>query len=125
MPTATTERMTAIATELAEDGRYTMASLARTVISDPKRDAAYEPLYEIDPETGESVEIFFADRAVAKSFGTQPGWFWWARQSGRLPERPPTGPFATSYAAYRNALDGGNRLFVKEALYEQSLGRGA
>jgi hypothetical protein len=108
MPTTTTERMTAIATELAEDGRYTMASLARTVISDPKRDAAYEPLYDLDPQTGTSVEIFFADRAVARSFGmSDAGWFWWTCQSGSLPEGEPNGPFATSYTAYRDALDGG------------------
>ena len=51
--------------------------------------------------------MFFADNGLAKSFGTSPGWFWWTCQSGCLPEGEPSGPFATSYAAYRDALDGG------------------
>ncbi len=83
--------------------------MARGVISDPKRRTACEPLYDIDPQTGASVEIFYADRALASSFGTRDaGWFWWACQPACLPEGPPIGPFATSYAAYRNfALDRG------------------
>ncbi len=32
--------------------------MARAVISDPKRRTACEPLYDIDPQTGASVEIF-------------------------------------------------------------------
>ena len=98
--------------------------MARAVISDQKRRAAFEPIYDTNLQTGNSVEIFFADHWLANSFGTQPGWFWWECQCGRLPERPPNGPFGTSYAAYRNALDGGKRLFVKEALYEQSSSHG-
>jgi hypothetical protein len=74
------------------------------VISDPK---AYEPLYEIDPLTGTSVEIFYADCSLAKSFGRGAGWFWWSCQSGFLPDGEPTGPFATSDAAYRDAVDRG------------------
>ncbi len=77
--------------------------MARAVISDPKRHTAYEPLYEIDPQTGASVEIFYADRAVAGSFGArEAGWFWWTCQSGSLPLDLPAGPFGTSYGAYRN-----------------------
>ena len=77
--------------------------MARAVISDPKRLTAYEPLYEIDPQTGDSVEIFYADGAVARTFGTRDaGWFWWTCRSGSLPEGEPSGPFGTSYAAYRN-----------------------
>ena len=54
--------------------------MARAVISDPKRHTAYEPLYENDPETGDSVEIFYADPAVARSFGArEAGWFWMRR----------------------------------------------
>ena len=81
--------------------------MARAVISGPKRRAANEPLYDIDPQTGASVEIFYADRALATSFGTcGAGWFWWSCQPACLPDGPPIGPFATSYAAYRNfALD--------------------
>ena len=84
--------------------------MARAVISSTGR-AACEPLYDIDPQTGASVEVFYADCALAGSFGTaSEGWFWWACQGGFLPGAP-TGPFATSYAAYRDALDGGKRLF--------------
>jgi len=77
-------------------------AVARAVISDPKRYTACEPLYDIDPQTGASVEIFYADRALATSFGARAGWFWWACQPGFLPGGLPIGPFATSYAAYRN-----------------------
>jgi hypothetical protein len=83
------------------------ASVARAVISDPKRRAAFEPLYDIDPRSGASIEVFYADRVLAKSFGTGgAGWCWWACQPGCLPDGPPIGPFATSYAAYRDALGG-------------------
>ena len=82
--------------------------MARAVISDAKRRTAYEPLYDTDPQTGASVEVFYADCALAKSFGRVGGWFWWACRPACLPESPPIGPFATSYAAYRNfALDRG------------------
>jgi len=77
-------------------------AVARAVISDPKRHTACEPLYDIDPRTGASVEIFYADRALATSFGARAGWFWWACQPGFLPGGLPIGPFATSYGAYRN-----------------------
>jgi len=80
--------------------------VARAVISDPKRRATFEPLYDIDPRSGASIEVFFADRVLAESFGAGgAGWCWWACRPGCLPEGPPTGRFATSYAAYRNALD--------------------
>jgi hypothetical protein len=76
--------------------------MARAVISDLKRHTACEPLYDIDAQTGASVEIFHADRALAASFGARTGWFWWACQRGFLPKSLPIGPFATSYAAYLN-----------------------
>ena len=65
--------------------------MARAVISDPKRGTAHEPLYDIDPQTGATVEIFYADRALAKSFCAPAGW-------------PASGPFANSYLAYRDTL---------------------
>jgi hypothetical protein len=76
--------------------------VARAVISGPKRCTVYEPLYDIDLHTGASVEVFYADPALANSFGRGTGWFWWTCQRGFLPNGLPTGPFATSYAAYRN-----------------------
>ena len=94
--------------------------MARAVSSNPERRAAYEPLYDFDARSGATIEVFYADNVLARSFSRNPGWFWWSCQLGCLPEGPPTGPFGTSYAAYRNALDGGKILFVKEALCEQS-----
>jgi len=69
------------------------------MISDPKRCAAYEPPCDLDPQTGGSVEIFYADRALADSFGTRGGWFGGAANPA---SKPPTGTFATSDGAYRN-----------------------
>ena len=60
--------------------------MARAVISHPKRRAAFEPIYDAHPQTGASIEVFFADHWLAKSFGTNPGWFWWTCQCGCLPE---------------------------------------
>jgi hypothetical protein len=83
--------------------------MARAVISDPTRSAAYEPLYDIDPRTGASIEVFYADRASAKSFGALgAGWFWWSCQSGVLPDAS-SGPFVSSYTAYRDALERSQR----------------
>jgi len=62
----------------------------------------HEPLYDVDPHTGAAIEVFFGDDVLAKSFGTRPGWFWWSCRRGYLPDGLPTGPFATSYAAYRD-----------------------
>ena len=77
--------------------------MARAAILDPTRRTAREPLYDVDTQTGASVEVFHADSSLAKSFGARgAGWFWWTCRPGRLPDGLPTGPFATSYAAYRN-----------------------
>ena len=77
--------------------------MARAIVAATmKQRPQYEPLYDIDPRTGASIEVFYADRVLAKSFGTQPGWFWWSCRQGCLPDDLPTGPFTTSYAAYRN-----------------------
>ena len=79
--------------------------MARAVISDPRRRTAYEPLYDIDPQTGASVEVFYADCALARSFGRDSGWFWWSCQRECLPGAV-AGPFADNYLAYRDALSG-------------------
>jgi hypothetical protein len=65
---------------------------------------AHDPLYDIDPATGASIEVFYADRELETFGRCGAGWFWCSRQRGHSPAAPPTGPFATSYAAYRNAL---------------------
>jgi hypothetical protein len=52
------------------------------------------------------IEIFYADRVLAKSFGAPAaGWFRWSCLPGCLPDGPPTGPVGTCYAAYRDVLD--------------------
>jgi len=63
-----------------------------------------EPLYDIHPDTGATIEVFYANRVFAGLSG--PGWFWWTCKPGFLPEWPPVGPFGTSYRAYRDALEG-------------------
>jgi hypothetical protein len=63
-----------------------------------------EPLYDVNPATGVSIEVFYADRAL-ETFGKRGGgWFWWSRRRGFSPDGLPTGPFARSYSAYRSAL---------------------
>jgi hypothetical protein len=81
--------------------------MARAVISSHReRRAACEPLYEIDPRTGASIEVFYADQVLAKSFGACEGWFHWSCGAGNMPQCPPVGPFPTSYGAYRHAFRG-------------------
>src|ERR1043166_7127670 len=75
--------------------------------SQTKRSPRDEPLYDTDRRTGASVEVFYADRVLAKSFGTRPGWFWWSCRRGSLPQDRPTGPFASKYVAYRNVASFG------------------
>ncbi len=81
--------------------------MARAVICIFGRRATGEPLYDFDPLTGITVEVFYADRVLANSFGTRAGWFWWTCRRGFLPDELPTGPFASSYLAYRSWLIGG------------------
>jgi len=70
-----------------------------------KQCARREPLYDIDPQTGVSIEVFYADRALETFSRRGAGWFWWFRRRGFSPNGSPTGPFAMSYAAYRHALN--------------------
>jgi hypothetical protein len=78
--------------------------MARAIVAgEAERRAAYEPLYDLDPLTGASIEVFYADRVLANSFETREGWFWWSCQPGCLPGGLPTGPFATSYLAFKSA----------------------
>jgi hypothetical protein len=65
--------------------------------------ARLKPYFDIDPRTGATIEVFYADRAL-ETFGRRgSGWFWWRRRRGFAPDGPATGPFGTSYAAYRHA----------------------
>jgi hypothetical protein len=63
-----------------------------------------EPLYDIHPRTGVSIEVFYSDRTLETFGRSGAGWFNWARRPGFAPDGLATGPFATSYAAYRHAM---------------------
>src|SRR6476661_9155511 len=63
-----------------------------------------EPLFDIDLQTGASMEVFYADRTMETFGSCGAGWFWWSRRRGFSPDGPATGPFATSYAAYRDGM---------------------
>ena len=65
-----------------------------------KQRTRYQPLYDIEPRTGASIEVFYADRTL-ETFGRYgAGWFWQSRRRGCSSDGPPTGPFVTSYSAY-------------------------
>jgi len=75
----------------------------------------HEPLFDVHPRTGVSIEVFYTDRTL-ETFGRHgAGWFWWPRRCGFSPNGHATGPFATSYAAYRHAMTTGGRSFGDDA----------
>ena len=57
---------------------------------------ASAPLYDINPQTGVSIEVFYADLAPETFSRRGAGWFWRARRRGFLPDSPAAGPFPTS-----------------------------
>lgn len=64
----------------------------------------HEALFDVQPVTGASIEIFYADTSL-ESFGWRGGgWFWHFRLRGFASTGPAVGPFPTRYSAYRNAL---------------------
>jgi hypothetical protein len=75
-----------------------------TVSSDCRH--RFEPLFDIHPVTGASIEVFYAVGLATFGRGGA-GWFWWSRQRGFPPAGAATGPFATSYGAYRHAMGSG------------------
>jgi hypothetical protein len=77
---------------------------ALAVIAARGRHPGYEPLYETDPRTGATIEVFHADPVLAASFGASAGWYWWSCHRGSRPGRP-HGPFHTAYRAYGDALN--------------------
>jgi hypothetical protein len=58
-------------------------------------------LYEIDPRTGATIEIFYADAFAAQSFGARGAGFYW-RERGS--SSGASGPFVVCLDAYRDAL---------------------
>jgi hypothetical protein len=75
----------------------------------------HEPIFDVHPRTGASIEVFYTDRSLETFGRCGPGWFWWFRRRGFSAEGPATGPFATSYAAYRHALNAGYMLIAGDA----------
>jgi hypothetical protein len=70
----------------------------------PLQLARRQPIHDVHPLTGICIEVFWADTTL-ETFGRGvAGWFWWPRRRGFSPDGPATGPFSTSYAAYRHAL---------------------
>jgi hypothetical protein len=43
----------------------------------------FEPLFDIHPVTGASIEVFYADWLATFGRGGA-GWFWWSRRRGLL-----------------------------------------
>jgi hypothetical protein len=64
-----------------------------------------EPLFDVHPQTDASIEVYFADRSLETFGRCGAGWFWCSRRRGFSSDGPATGPFATSYAAYRHAMN--------------------
>jgi len=63
-----------------------------------------EPLYDVHPNTGAAIEVFYADRRLETFGWCGAGWFWCSRRRGLSTVGRATGPFATSYAAYHDAM---------------------
>jgi hypothetical protein len=57
-------------------------------------------LYEIDPRSGQTIEIFYADRAFARSFGARGAGFYWRERGSPHGVK---GPFVVCFDAYRSA----------------------
>jgi hypothetical protein len=73
------------------------------------RHRKFAPFFDVDPVTGRSIEVFYADRTL-ETFGRGgSGWFWWPRRRGFAPDCRAVGPFPTSYSAYRDALHSAQR----------------
>src|SRR6266568_4888465 len=81
--------------------------VTRFPTSSPRQRARHEPLFDVHPQTGATIEVFYADRELETFGRCGSGWFWWSRRRGFSPDSLPTGPFATSYAAYRHAMGTG------------------
>jgi hypothetical protein len=73
-------------------------------ISSLDRHRNYAPIFDVDPLTGASIEVFYADGLATFRRGGSAGWFWWPRRVGFAPDGPAHGPFATGYRAYCDAL---------------------
>ena len=97
--------------------------------SNPIQRAPFEPLYDVNPQTGASIEVFYADRTL-ETFGKGgAGWFWWPRQRGfaqavRRPVRLPraTQRIATQWIPTPMSRDAHDRA-ARSGLYEHDIQR--
>ena len=64
--------------------------------------AGRPPLFDIPPQTGASIEVFYADRSMETFGRCGADWFWWPRRRGFSPDGPAAGPFAQ--ATWRTAM---------------------
>jgi hypothetical protein len=71
--------------------------------------ARHEPLYDIHPLTGISIEVFFSNRTLETFGKVGAGWFWQVRHRGCSPISSPIGPFPSCFSAYRHAMNAGTR----------------
>jgi hypothetical protein len=63
-----------------------------------------EPLFDVHPHTGATIEVFYSDRTLETFGRCGAGWFWCSRRRGFSAGGSATGPFPTRYAAYRHAM---------------------
>jgi hypothetical protein len=73
--------------------------------SNPGQGERREPVFDVHPRTGVSIAVFYAGRSLETFGRCGAGWFWWSRRRGFAPDGSLHGPFATSYAAYRHAMN--------------------
>jgi hypothetical protein len=87
----------------------------RTLAPSPGQRTDREPLFDVHPQTGTTIEVFYADRTLETFGRCGAGWFWCSRRRGCSPDSPATGPFATSYAAYRHAMNAPAAIYLDDA----------
>jgi hypothetical protein len=64
----------------------------------------HEPLFDIHPVMGASIEVFYADTSLISFGWSGAGWFWQLRLRGFAPAGRARGPFPTRYSAFRDAM---------------------
>ena len=62
----------------------------------------FAPLFDVDPTTGRSIEVFYADRALETFGKSGAGWFWHARPLGRDFSLANRQPFFSTLPANRD-----------------------
>jgi hypothetical protein len=80
-----------------------------------------EPLFDVHPVTGASIEVFYADSPPGSFAMGGAGWFWHFRRRGFAPDGPAHGPFSSSYSAYRDAMKLGPNAELQERQLTQNI----